>query len=853
MPMRFTLNGKEITTDKEKKLLSFLRDDMHLMGTKDGCSEGICGTCTVIIDGKARKSCTIPLSKVEGKNVITIEGLTEKEKEIYSYAFGKAGAVQCGFCTPGMVMSAKALLDENNNPSEEEIRKAIRGNLCRCTGYEKIVRGIELAAKILRGECSLEEENKDGAIGDDIIRLDATDKVLGRALYADDLRFDDIVYVSAIRSPYPKALIKKIDTSGIEGDEHLVGIIRKADVPFNMHGHLTADWPVLYGEGDVTSYLGDALILIAADSEEELERLKKEVRIDAEKLEGVFSAEEALKDENIVHFWEKSNLYREEKISRGDVDKAFSDADLIITRHFSTPVTEHAFMEPECAVAIPDGDGVHLFTSGQSVYDERRECARMLKLPEKKVRVTSMTVGGGFGGKEDMSVQHHAALASYILKRKVKVSLSRSESLLVHPKRHPMELEISLALNKGGKILGLKEDILTDTGAYASLGGPVLQRACTHAGGPYDFQSIYVRGRAVYTNNIPNGAFRGFGVTQSCFAIESIIDEAAEELGIDPFDIRMMNVVHPGASLPNGQIAGKDTAIEECLRKIEKYYRSAKYKGLAIGFKNAGIGMGVPDVGRALLKAEDGKIHIRTSAACMGQGLKTMALQVAITATGLERSLFVVDEPDTLFTPDSGTSTASRQTAFTGEAVRIAAEKLRSYLEGKDLSAIEGMEFYGEFGPKTDPLGSNKEHPVSHLAYSYSAQLAILSDEGRIEKIVAVSDAGTVINPISISGQMEGGIATGMGFALTENFREKDGYPIDKFGTLGLLRSTDMPEIIVEMVHGKGKGPSTYGAKGIGELAAIPTAPAIRNAYFHFDGKKRYSLPLEDTPYSRKK
>ena len=850
--MDILVNGIHYQIEKDMTLLRFLRDVLKLEGTKDGCSEGACGACTVIIDGKAQRACVQKLSRLEGKSIITIEGLTEREKDIYSYAFAKAGAVQCGYCTPGMVMSAKALLDVNPEPTREDVKKAIRGNICRCTGYKKIEEAILMASTLFKEE-KKDEERESARLGERFMRIDAVEKALGKGIFVDDIQLDDVVYLTVLRTPYPKCRIIKIDTSLLEKDDRCNGIIRKKDVPFNRHGHLTQDWPVLYGEGDVTSYIGDAILIIASEDKNALGELKSLVKLEVEELEGVFDAEIALKDENIVHFWEKTNLYREENIVRGDAEKAIAEAPHVLHRTYHTPYTEHAFMEPEAAIAIPVDDGVHLYTAGQSIYDERRECARMLSIPEEKVRVTSCLVGGGFGGKEDMSVQHHAALAAYVLKRPVKLTFSRQESLFVHPKRHPMKLDLTLACDEKGRILALKEDIIADTGAYASLGGPVLQRACTHAGGPYNFQNIKVRGRAAYTNNVPSGAFRGFGVTQACFAIESALDEMARIIGIDPFEIRKINVLRPGDIMPNGQIASDDTAIYECLMAIKDEYYKARHKGLALAFKNAGVGMGVKDTGRCIISVEKGKIHIRTSAACMGQGLKTMALQVAVETTALDPSLFIVEEPDTARTPDSGTSTASRQTAFTGEAVRLAAAELHEKLRENTLRELEGLEIYKEFSPPTDPLGSEKEHPVSHLAYSYSAQLAILSDEGRIERIIASSDAGTVINRTMIEGQIEGGVVTGMGYAVRENFITENGFVKSKYGTLGLLRSTEVPEIDVIMVHGKGKSGSTYGAKGIGELCAIPTAPAIRNAYLDLDGKERYSLPLEDTYYRKGK
>lgn len=851
--MQFFVNGKSIETNEDKKLLSFLRDDLHLKGAKDGCSEGACGTCTVIIDGKAVKACVPLLSKLEGKHITTIEGLTEREREVYSYSFAECGAVQCGFCIPGMIMAAKSLLDVNLTPTREEVKKAIRGNICRCTGYIKIEDAILMAAHYFKEELPVVFNEEEGRLGQRFRRIDAYEKALGEGVFTDDMEIEGMCYVSALRTPYPRARIIRIDTSLLEQDERCVGIIRKKDVPYNMHGHITQDWPVLYGEGDVTSYIGDAILLVASYDKYALDELKRLVKVEAEELEGVFDAEEALSSPIIVHSWEKSNLYREENIVRGDTSEALKKADLILEKTFSTPHTEHAFMEVECAIALPDTNGgIRLYTSGQSVYDEQKECARMLRLPKEKVRVTSALVGGGFGGKEDMSVQHHAALSAFILGRPVKVKLTRQESLSIHPKRHPMKMHVKAGFRKDGTILALEEDIIADTGAYASLGGPVLQRACTHAGGPYNYQNLKVRGRAVYTNNVPSGAFRGFGVTQSCFSFESLLDEAASKLGLDPFQIRYLNAIRPGDELPNGQIAGPDTALIECLEAVkDEYYANYERSGLACAMKNAGVGMGIPDTGRCIVSVEDGKVHIRTSAACMGQGFKTVALQIAVETTGLSPYSFIVEEPDTHRTPDSGTSTASRQTAFSGEAVKRASEMLKKALETSSIKELEGKEFYAEFCPPTDPLGSEKKNPVSHLAYSYSAQVAILDDEGLVKKIIAACDAGTVINRTAIEGQIEGGVVTGMGYAVRENFIQEKGYLKTKYGTLGLLRSTEVPEIEVITCTSSGKSSSAYGAKGVGELCAIPTAPAIRNAYYKVDGIPRTRLPLDGTKYRK--
>jgi selenium-dependent xanthine dehydrogenase len=485
----------------------------------------------------------------------------------------------------------------------------------------------------------------------------------------------------------------------------------------------------------------------------------------------------------------------------------------------------------------------------------------MLGIAPEKIHVTGLFVGGGFGGKEDMSVQHHACLAAWVLKRPVKVLLSRQESINVHPKRHAMEMEFTTGCDENGILTAMKATIVSDTGAYASLGGPVLQRTCTHAAGPYNYQVIDIEGKAVYTNNIPGGAFRGFGVPQSCFATESNLNLLAEMAGISPWEIRYRNVIRPGQVLPNGQIAAGDVELEACLLALKDAYENAlaegKHAGIACAFKNAGIGVGLNDTSRCILSIEQGLIHIRTSAACIGQGLAATVIQIACETLalqpehGITEHSFIVELPDTRRTPNAGTTTASRQTLFTGEATRQAALKLKEALKTSDLAGLEGQEFYGEYSGITDPMGSDKPNPVSHVAYSYAATLAILDSEGRVEKLIAAYDIGQVVNPKNAEGQVEGGLLMGMGYALTEDFPMEGGYPKAKYGTLGLIRATDAPEMEIIFVKPKNPSPLAYGAKGVGELATIPVTPAIAGAYYAKDKKHRVKLPMEDTFYNK--
>ena len=848
------VNGKDVSSNEDKPLLSFLRDDLRITSAKDGCSEGACGTCTVLVDGKTVKACVQKISKFVGKKILTVEGLSEREKEVYEHCFAEAGAVQCGFCIPGMVICAKSLIDVNNNPTREDVKKAIRGNICRCTGYTKIEEAILMAAKFLREDLAIPEKETSAAMSQRFKRVDAIEKINGTGIFVDDIILPDMIYAKALRTKYPRAKINKIDISKALEHEDCVKILLAKDVPNNKIGHIVQDWDVLIKEGDITRYVGDALVLVATNHKETLDEVLALIEVDYEVLEPVTSPTDALRaDAPLIH--PGGNILRKEYLKRGNADEAIKNSKYVITRKYRTPYQEHGFMEPECAIAMPKGDdGLLLYTGSQSVYDEQHEISNMLNIDPEKVHCHSQLVGGGFGGKEDMSVQHHAALMAWHTKKPVKVKFSRQESLDYHTKRHPMDMEVTTACDENGILTAMKAVLIADTGAYASLGGPVLQRACTHAAGPYNYQNIDILGMSVYTNNVVSGAFRGFGVTQSCFATENNINTLAEMVGISPWEIRYRNAIKPGQVLPNGQLADDSCAMVECLEAVKDVYENNPYAGLAIAFKNSGTGVGLKDIGRCILSIENGKVHIRTSASCMGQGIATMCTHMVCETTGLDPSLIYHERPDTVRTPNSGTSTASRQTVLTGDATKRAAEKLKIELvSGKSLADLEGREFYGEFSAITDPMGSPKANPISHVSYSYGAQVVILNEAGKVEKVVAAYDVGTVVNPQSVQGQIEGGVVMGLGYAMTEEFKVEGGYPKTKLGTLGLIRSTETPEIEVILVKGKGEIPHAYGAKGVGELCLIPTAPACSHAYYRLDGKLRTELPLKETYYKKAK
>lgn len=846
------INGNLVEADGKRKIMDVLRNDCHLKSVKDGCSEGACGSCTVVVDGKAVKACIQTVERMEGKHILTVEGLTEYEKKVYSYSFGEAGAVQCGFCIPGMVMCAKALLDSNPNPERKDIALAIRGNICRCTGYKKIKDAIELAAAIFRGEAVMPEESADGRLGSRLHRIDVEEKVLGTGEFIDDLEIDGMVYASAIRSRYPRARVIKIDGSKALELDGVIAVLTAKDIPGSRQvGEIIYDWNVLIDEGEITHFVGDGICIVVAETEAILAEAKKLVEIEYEELEPITSVAEALA-ENAPKLHEKGNIVSCQHLVRGDVKKAEQEAKYTVTEHFETPWTEHAYMEPECSIAMPYNDGLFIYSSDQGVYSIRRECAHMLGIDPEKIIVENKLVGGGFGGREDAVIQPIAALAAYCTGRIVKAKLTRQESITIHPKRHAFSIDITLGCDEKGHLTFMKETNFTDNGAYASLGGPVLERACIHASGPYNFHNMNVEGTAVYTNNPPAGAFRGFGVTQTCFALESCINLLAAKVGISEWEMRFINAVRPGDTLPNGQTANEATGLVETLLAVKDICEKNKYYGIGCAIKNAGVGMGLPDAGRCRLIIEDGKVNIYTGATCLGQGLATVLVQMLVETTGLDIDHIVYHKPNSVHSPDSGNTSGSRQTLITGEALRRAAASLNEDMKEHTLDELNGREYFGEYFEKTDKIGADVPDPKPHIAYGYATHVCVLNEEGKVDKVYAAHDVGKAVNPISIEGQIEGGVVMSLGYALTEKYFLERGIPKSKFGTLGLFRADNVPEVESIIIEKAGVN-KAYGAIGIGEITSIPTAPAVAAAYQKFDGRFRTILPLEDTPYNKKK
>ncbi len=856
----FFVNGCQVSTSKKQSLLRFLRDEMHLTSVKDGCSQGACGACTVLIDGETCKACVVQTDRLEGRSIITVDGLSKWETEVYTYAYGEAGAVQCGFCIPGMVMCTKGLLDRNPDPTEEEIKYALRNNYCRCTGYVKIIAAVKLAAKIMRAGKIPAAGADDWLLGSRVHRLDVEEKVLGYGKYPDDYYLDGMCYGTALRSKYPRARVLSIDTTAAKALPGVIDVFTAADIPGeNKIGHLKHDQYTMIPVGGLTHYLGDAIALVAAEDMETAEKAKKLIKVEYEVLPAVHNIQEAAAEgAPLVFDEETTNVQAYKHVSRGNAEEAISKAAHVISHHFETPWTEHAFLEPECAVAYIDDDGdVMIISTDQSAYCTFHESSLMLGTD--KVKCQNALVGGGFGGKEDMTVQHLAALITYLTRRPVKVRLTRAESLLIHPKRHHFEMDFTMGCDEEGHIMGVKAKVVSDTGAFASLGGPVLERACTHAAGPYAYENFEIEGRAYYTNNPPAGAFRGFGVTQTCFATETLLNMMADEIGITPWEIRYRNAIRPGGVLPNGQIVDESTGLVETLEAVKEEYEAAlaagKPVGIACAMKNAGVGVGIPDWGRVkLIVEEDAKLHIYSGASCIGQGLGTVLVQMTVTNTDLTRDDIVYERSNTWIAPDSGTTSGSRQTMITGEACRRACEKLMEAKgSDKSLKDLIGQEFYGDYLAKTDPLGADVPNPVSHVAYGYATQVCILNEKtGKIDRMIAAHDVGKAVNPLSCEGQIEGGVVMSIGYAVREKYPiDENCKPVEKYGSIGLFRAHEIPKIDAIVIDKPGLNVAC-GAIGIGEITSIPTAPAITDAYYRYDGSRRYVLPIDNTPYERK-
>ena len=909
--MKFWLNGveKEIDALPGEMLSDLLRSRLGMTGTKIGCGEAECGACTVLIDDAPILSCVYPAARADGRKILTIEGLAQDgHLHPLQEAFVQYGALQCGFCIPGQIMTAAALIKKNPNPSEMEIRDALKDTLCRCAGYPTIIQAVQAAARtISTGDpippLELDESEETKAVGHIQPRPDSVEKVTGTARFADDLQFPGMLVGRVLRAGVPHALLKRLDIQAAIASPGVWAVLVAEDIPGERnHGLVIKDWPTLVGVGEKVRYVGDAVALVAAETLEDADRALSLIEMEFDPLPVVVdpvSAHETSAEK--VH--DGGNLLKHIKVRKGDVDIGFEGAEISLEGVFHTPSNDHVFLEPECSIAVPSADGrMEIYVGSQIPYADREQVARSLGLPDEHVRVIGTPIGGGFGGKEDIAGQIHAALLANACDRPVKILFDRQESLLVHPKRHATQLRVRIGAKQDGTLTAVETELFGDTGAYASLGEKVMTRATTHSTGPYNIPHVRADCFAMYTNNPPAGAFRGFGVTQSCFAVESLMDELAHTLEIDPIEIRRTNALQVGHVTNTGQLLGESVGLLECIDRVEDELRKLSPEGnlfaakivsghpnrrrawgIAAAFKNTGLGGGAPDKASAEVELyPDGTAQVRTSSADMGQGLMTVLQLIAAEELTLPPDKVHVLLSDTDLTPDGGPTTASRQTFVTGNAVRHASivvlQAVRStlaerfdvppatiqfieglaHVDGKQIELAETIEImkaagqepkalYEYWAPETQPLGKGGD---MHFAYSFAVQAAEIEvdlDTGEVQvlRVIAANDVGRVINPLGLRGQIEGGVMMGLGNALTEEFIVENGYVFtDRMARYRMPSIVQTPEIIPIVVeHPASEGP--YGAKGVGEISSIPTTPAITNAINNACGIRVHTLPVD--------
>ncbi|HEX5810034.1 MAG TPA: molybdopterin cofactor-binding domain-containing protein [Anaerolineales bacterium] len=918
--LHLSVNGKEYSFPAlpGETLSTLLRQRLRLTGTKIGCEEAECGACTVLVDGEPVVSCIYPAERASGKNIVTIEGLAQRVHEEMRLhplqeAFVEHGAVQCGFCIPGQILTAYALLKRNPNPDSADVRFALKDTLCRCAGYPAIENAILAAAQALRtGEPVQKPRIPDSihghkTVGHTHLRPDAVEKVTGEAIYTDDLVFDGMLYAKVRRAMVPHGFLTKLDVSKARALAGVVAVLTAEDIPAERnHGLVIYDWPVIVGIGERVRYVGDALAIIAAETQEIAEQAAALIEAEFD-LQPVITNPVQARQEDVPQIHAQGNLLKHIKVRKGNMEEGFAESDVILEHTFHTAITDHAFLEPECSIGVPLPDGrMEIYVGSQIPYQDREQVARVMGWPEERVRVVGQLMGGGFGGKEDVMGQIHVAMLANVTGRPVKLLFDRHESLLVHPKRHATQIRVKLGAKNDGRLVAMETELYGDTGAYASLGEKVMTRATTHSAGPYDIPHVRADCYAMYTNNPPAGAFRGFGVTQSAFAVESMMDKLAERLSLDPVELRRMNALHVGSITNTGQVLRESVGLMECLDKVDAEMRRhnpdpfkpvvdpanpnlIRAWGYASAYKNTGLGGGAPDISGADVELyADGTFQVRSSAAELGQGLVTVMRLVVAEEMAVTPEKVSVLVMDTDLSPNGGPTTASRQTFVTGNASRYAAKTLRDQITAtmaekfdvrpEQIRFEDGIvhvnghsltyaEVYTEMtnsgqqprvrymyeAPKTQPLGTGGD---MHFAFSFGVQAAEvevnrLTGEVRVLKVISANDVGMAVNPLGLQGQVEGGVMMGLGNCLTEEFIVENGYVVTdhlaRYRIPGIMLTPEITSIIVE--HPVEAGP--YGAKGVGEISSIPTTPAITNAIYNAVGVRVDKLPVDQEVIAR--
>ena len=832
------------------------------------------------------------MSSLDGAIIETIESLAVEDSTPHPLlqTVIQDGIFQCGYCAPAAILSAKALLDENLNPTDEEIERAISGVLCRCAGLNRFNKAIKRTAAILRGE-----EASTWTAEDTANEHMALEKLTGKLLYTNDLSFKDMLYAQALRARMPHGRLKKVDVSRAETMPGIVKVLTSKDIPGeNIFGLIDSDQQVFCD--DVVRYGGDTLALVIGETEEQVQAALRSIEVEIEPLPVLDTIEKALaKDAPVLHprlkqrYPDMPNVLKHFHIHKGDPQKGFAESDLIYEQTYHVPFVEHAYMEPETSIATLEEDGtIKIYVGSQGPTDDRVQVARVMGVDEEKVQIAHMYMGGGFGGKEDIAGQIHAALGAFHTGRPVKVHWSREESILVSHKRHAAELHYKMGMRKDGKLMAAEVNIYGDTGAYASAGEAVLFRMMAFACGPYEVPHADVNTYAVHTNNNPCGAFRGYGSPQVTFAAEVHIQHMLNELGLDPIETRLQNALDIGKVTITGDVLTEEVGagMVQCLRAVKDELAKTSLPGvgedeslgigIACGYKNVGLGMNIPDRAGGQVSLEpDGKFLVRHGGTDMGQGSKEVVALITARILGVPVGDIRVHTGDTRYDPHGGMTTASRATFVTGNAVKLAAEGFRkvlwnvvaekvnqpidrlsikdgsfvnnatgeAYISLAELASIEPVLTYkAEYdAPTTQPPAEYVEsYPKTpdaplHFAYDFGAQAVILAvnektGEVKVHKVIAAHDCGVPLIYKNVIGQIEGAAVQGLGYALSETFEIEGGVPKSlRLRDLGLLRFRDIPKIVpIPITDPHPKGP--FGAKGMGELGLTPTAPAVVNA-----------------------
>jgi xanthine dehydrogenase molybdenum-binding subunit len=912
--IRFTLNGKETVASYEPGMhfLEVLREECGIISAKNGCApEGACGCCLVTIDGTPALSCLRKPEQMEGRTVVTLEGLPEDVRKRMSDAFVLEGGVQCGFCIPGIVVRAASLIEQGKACDRAAVAKALDGHLCRCTGYGRILDSIQTAGEaaangeqvtrteprrnlyfgeqfgLTRNPAFVKPQNGNSqangngrphGVGHSIARLNGGAQTLGEKQFVDDLRLPGMLHGAMVLTEHPRARILKIHTSEAATMPGVVRIFTAADVPgFRGQGLNDPDQPIFVAEGELTCCVGDFLAMVVADTQFHARQAAARVRIDYEVLEPLTDPFEALKPgAPLVHPPDvfaprQSNILQPTTaFSRGDVDAALKSAAHVIEATFETQPIEIAFLEPEACVALPQDNGIKVITDSQgSVYDHQ-QIAKILNLDPKDVEISLLPSGGAFGAKEELSVQGQTAMAAMLLGRPVKTVLTREQSTQHHVKRHAMTVKLTVGADADGHLLALRSRIIADAGGYHTTSAKCALRAACHSCGVYRVPNVDVDAKAVYTNNPNAGAMRGFGSNQAQFAMEGIMDMLAEKVGVDGWDIRERNILNPGDKLGTGQVMRESVrGIRETLNAVKDVYKNAKYKGIGCGIKSTGLGNGTIEGGHIKIRVLDGpRLEILNGYTEMGQGIYTATMQAVSEETHLPADIMTVTW-DKELGEKCGETWASRGTTLSCAAAQQAARKMMADMDAvpitieprtaaldeaarlRQLQSLVGREYAGEYVCNFTTRPGTPEavlNPTTHLTFSYAAQVVLLDDAGKLERVVVANDVGRAINPRLCAEQMEGGVHMGLGYALSENFTSTNGVP-DALGLrdVGLVAAKHMPDVDIILVEVPDEV-GGYGAKGVGEIGCVATAGAVAGALHSYDGVRRVKLPMDDAP-----